>query len=967
VNDELITEFLAETNESLERLEQDFIYLEQNPSDANIINNIFRVMHTIKGTSGFIGLARLGKVAHAAENVMDQLRSGKLQANAEVISLIFEANDKVKYITEYLGEHGIEPDGNDAELIARLNEVATNGGVKKKAASAKKPTAKAAKKAPAKAKAGKGKAAKASKANKVKATKAKPAKKSKKAASKTPDLDTEIDFEPIPADYSDMGLDNEIVAVNDLDEVIDFTPIMADYALEEKSQEKAPSLAIKPLSEALAKLEKDKKEGPSIQQSIRVNLDVLERLMQMVGELVLTRNQLLQLKRNTKSSLATEFDAPLQRLNHITTDLQEGVMKTRMQSIGSAWSKFPRLVRDLSLELGKNIELRTVGEDTELDRQMLEAIKDPLTHMVRNSIDHGIEKPEERVREGKKAVGIITLSAYHEGGHIIIKIADDGKGLDSEKIKTKAIEKGIITAADVTTMTEKQIFQLVMKPGFSTAEKVTAVSGRGVGMDVVVSNIEKISGTIEIASKRGLGTEFTIKLPLTLAIMPVLIFQAGGEIFAIPQIRVQEIVKVEERSAEDIAANDNSKTHFIEEINGARVLRLRNKLLSLISIRDALGIDSESSHTENFVVVCEIGSNIFGILVDKVFHTEEIVVKPKIPMIADLEVYSGSTILGDGNVIMIIDPSGILKLSGIVALNESNHDDKVESIFDEEEISFLTFSVTSDKTPKAIPLELISRLEEIDLSKIEYSGSHKVVQYRGALMRMVSISGDIPTSGVHSVIVFVDRNKVMGLVVEKISDIVKMKMDIKSSISSNGLLGSMIINEVTTDVIDVSYYFSREFEGWLSHAESNIIEGSTENESLYKAHILLVDDSPFFRKFMRPVILAANYRVSTCENGLDALKLLEENHNEIDLVITDIDMPVMNGIEFIVNAKAHENIKNIPFIAMTSHEEKDLGDSPNDLGFDGFVPKSERDNVVKLIGDILDINGLKNSKKVAND
>jgi two-component system chemotaxis sensor kinase CheA len=931
--DDLIIEFLTETNESLDALDQDFVRLEQNPNDKGIINNIFRVMHTIKGTCGFLGLHRLEKVAHAAENIMDQIRSDVFKITPPVISLILEANDKIKSLIEHLGENGSEPEGEDSDLIARLNKTAKSGVVEGNTP------------APA------------------------PVSKPEVAtASKTPDLDEEIDFEPIKAEYAGGGAsapEASAPKTPDLDQEIDFTPITADYAASEvvptanvpaKKIELPEEVKKEAINAGLNATDADKKDATtSQQQSIRVNIDILETLMQMVGELVLTRNQLLQLKRASKTSLGAEFDAPLQRLNHITTDLQEGVMKTRMQPIGNAWAKFPRLIRDLAVELNKKIELKMIGADTELDRQMLEAIKDPLTHMVRNSADHGVETPDVRIAAGKKPEGIVTLSAYHEGGHIIIKVADDGKGLNVERIKAKAIEKGLVSSSEAANLSEKQIFQFILKAGFSTAEKITAVSGRGVGMDVVVSNIEKIGGTIELFSKEGKGSEFLIKLPLTLAIMPVLIVKSVDETFAIPQIRVSEIVKVEdERDVDAKYKTDEDKLHKIEEINGAPVLRLRGRLLSLVSLSGALRIPRpEEDKQENFVVVCEMGSNTFGVMVDKVFHTEEIVVKPKTPLIADVEVFSGSTILGDGSVIMIVDPNGVLKASGISALNENAKLEDQKSVFDEEEISFLTFK-TQDNTPKAIPLELVSRLEEVDLSKVEYSGDNKVIQYRGTLMRLIALNGEeVPETGsVQDTIVFVDRDKVMGIVVQQINDIVRMKMDIKSSISGDGVLGSMIINGATTDVIDVSYYFGKTFDGWLGHSEANVIEGQ-EKVELYKPHILLVDDSPFFRKFMRPVILAANYRVSTCENGLEAMEMLRANYDKIDLVISDIDMPKMNGLEFITAAMQDENIKKIPFVALTSHEAEDFDKSPKEYGFAGFVSKSERDKVVGMIGEII--------------
>ena len=387
-------------------------------------------------------------------------------------------------------------------------------------------------------------------------------------------------------------------------------------------------------------------------QSIRVNVDTLEHLMTMVSELVLTRNQLLEISRRNDD---TEFKVPLQRLSNVTAELQEGVMKTRMQPIGNAWQKLPRIVRDLAGELHKQIELEMHGADTELDRQVLDLIKDPLTHMVRNSADHGLETPAERAAGGKPEQGTIRLSAYHEGGHIIICIADNGRGLNTERIKAKAISNGLVSEAELEKMTEAQIHKFIFAPGFSTAAAVTSVSGRGVGMDVVRTNIDQIGGTIDVKSVAGEGSTVTIKIPLTLAIVSALIVEAAGDRFAIPQLAVVELVR----------ARANSE-HRIERIKDTAVLRLRNKLLPLMHLKKLLKIDDgTSSDPENgFIVVTQVGNQTFGIVVDGVFHTEEIVVKPMSTKLRHIDMFSGNTILGDGAVIMIIDPNGIAKALG---------------------------------------------------------------------------------------------------------------------------------------------------------------------------------------------------------------------------------------------------------------------------------------------------------------
>ncbi len=472
--------------------------------------------------------------------------------------------------------------------------------------------------------------------------------------------------------------------------------------------------------------------------------------MTMVSELVLTRNQLLEISRRHEDN---EFKVPLQRLSTVTAELQDGVMKTRMQPIGNAWQKLPRIVRDLAAELGKHIELEMHGADTELDRQVLDLIKDPLTHMVRNSADHGLETTADRVRAGKPEQGTIRLSAYHEGGHIVICIADNGRGLDTERIKAKAVANGLVSEADVERMSENQIHKFIFAPGFSTAAAVTSVSGRGVGMDVVRTNIDQIGGTIDIKSVAGEGTSITIKIPLTLAIVSALIVEAAGNRFAIPQLAVVELVR----------AHANSE-HRIERIKDTPVLRLRNKLLPLMHLRSLLKIDggAEAEPENGFIVVTQVGNQTFGIVVDGVFHTEEIVVKPMSTKLRHINMFSGNTILGDGAVIMIVDPNGIAQALGTSVSSQHDIADEAAAARasgTEQRTSLLVFRAGSAQ-PKAVPLSLVTRLEEIDADKIELSNGRHMVQYRDQLMPLVTMEGvSVSSSGTQPILVFADEER----------------------------------------------------------------------------------------------------------------------------------------------------------------------------------------------------------------
>jgi two-component system chemotaxis sensor kinase CheA len=672
-------------------------------------------------------------------------------------------------------------------------------------------------------------------------------------------------------------------------------------------------------------------------QSIRVNVDLLENLMTMVSELVLTRNQLMQILRSQKDS---EFTTPLQHLSHVTTELQEGVMKTRMQPIGNAWAKLPRIVRDLALELDKKVDLRMLGAETELDRQVLEMIKDPLTHMVRNSADHGIELPADRLRAGKPEQGTITLNAYHQGGHIVLEISDDGRGLALDRIKKKAVASGLASETELAGMTDQQIQQFIFKAGFSTATQVTSVSGRGVGMDVVRTNIEKIGGTVELKSQEGKGSSFIIKIPLTLAIVSALIVECAGEKFAIPQISVVELVRA--------AANSENR---IEQLNSTPVLRLRNRLLPLVSLQSLLKLGTRrESSGETFIVVAQVGTYSFGIIVDRVFDTEEIVVKPVAPILRDIAMFSGNTILGDGSVIMILDPNGIAAASGDITVEESGIREQAVARAGHggERTSLLLFRAGGEG-PKAVPLALIARLEEVELGTIEQSNGKPVVQYRGKLMPLVTIdpSYQIGDKGRQPVLVFADREHTMGLVVDEILDIVEEELVVELVAERPGYIGSAVIAGKATDVIDAGYYLTLAFENWFgTHGE---LDGDEDAK-----RILIVDDSPFFRNLLAPLLAVAGYRVTTVESADRALGLCEAGEN-FDVIVSDIEMPGMNGFQFAEAVRNSARWQNTPLVALSSHTSaKDL-DRGRAVGFSDYVKKFDRDALLTTLSETLSL------------
>ncbi len=931
--DDLLREFLTETGEHLDTVDIELVRFEQDPNNETILRNIFRLVHTIKGTCGFLGLPRLEALAHAAETLMGKFRDGH-PVTTEAVTLILATLDRIKEIVAELERTAAEPEGADQDLIGELENMAN-------ADPATLVTAAAAQKAEQEAE-----------------------QEAEPAAETSPGIVyQELQRDLLPGEISLDELERaflEAPGPDDPDpaETLDapepaaqaetvLAEVEAEAVPEPEPVPAAPSTAALP-SATKAPTAVDAKESakPAAQpaaeggegvakvQTIRVNVDTLEHLMTMVSELVLTRNQLLEIARRHDDS---GYKVPLQRLSHVTAELQEGVMKTRMQPIGTAWQKLPRVIRDLSSELNKKIDLVMQGADTELDRQVLEVIRDPLTHMIRNSADHGIESPEARRAAGKPERGVIRLNAYHEGGTITIEITDDGRGLNYEAISRKIIERGLASEAEVERMSEAQIAKYIFHAGFSTAAAVTAVSGRGVGMDVVKTNIELIGGTIEIRSEQGKGTAFTIKIPLTLAIVAALIVSASDQRFAIPQVAVLELVRVK-----------NGSDHTIERINGSPVLRLRDRLLPIVPISKVLGLDGAEANPgdEGFVVVSQVGRQRFGILVDGVFHTEEIVVKPMSSKLRHIPLFSGNTILGDGAVVLIIDPNGVAKMVGTGSGDSqfgSEAVSEVEEVTDNETVTLLVFR-GGGQSLKAVPLSLVTRLEEIDASKIEWVGGRPLIQYRGKLMPLVPADPEIVirSDGAQALVVFSDGDRAMGLVVDEIVDIVDDVLDIELVADRSDLVGSAVVRGRATEIVNIVHYLPLAHEDWVASKASKAPKAQRT--------VLLVDDSSFFREMLTPVLKAAGYRVVTAAGTEEALALLNAERR-IDAVVADVEMPGRNGFALIQAIRAQARLSRMPVIALSSGVTPDAIEQARKLDIAEFVAKFDRSGLVAALAE----------------
>jgi two-component system, chemotaxis family, sensor kinase CheA len=881
--DDLLREFLTETSEHLDVVDIELVRFEQDPNNEQILRNIFRLVHTIKGTCGFLSLPRLETLAHAAETLMGRFRDG-LPVTSDAVSLILATIDRIKDILAELERRKAEPEGSDEDLIGEMEVLSSHAGADPSGVTVGQ-------------------------------------------------LTYQVLERPLMP-----GEDT----LDDLERVFRETPGPSESGSARPAATAPARESTEPISKPAVRGTRARSaEAPAAAklariQTIRVTVDTLEHLMTMVSELVLTRNQLLDIARRQDDGA---FKVPLQRLSHVTAELQEGVMKTRMQPIGSAWQQLPRLVRDVAGELGKQIDLVMLGSETELDRQVLEIIKDPLTHMIRNSADHGIEPPAERRARGKPERGTIRLVAWHEGGTITIEIGDDGRGIDQAGIRRAAVERGLAGELEVERMTDAQAAKFIFHPGFTTARAVTPISGRGVGMDVVKTNVELIGGTVDVFSDAGRGTTFTIKIPLTLAIIAALIVAAGGQRFAVPQMAVLELVRV--RPGSD---------HVIERINGTPVLRLRDRLLPVVSLVGllAMGDAGEAQRDNGFIVVLQVGRQRFGMLVDGVFHTEEIVVKPMSRKLRHIPFFSGNTILGDGAVVLIIDPNGVSRMIGASEVEGSLIAEEVAEAEPAEDGVTTTLLIfrAGRAGMKAVPLSLVTRLEEIDTSRIEWVAGKPLLQYRGRLMPLIPASAAtrIRAEGIQPIVVFADGERSMGLAVDEIVDIVEEKFDIDLIAERPEVLGSAVVRGVATEIVNVGHFLPLAHEDWLKRGVAPARAASRT--------VLFVDDSAFFRDMLTPVLRAAGYRVLSAGNAEEALAVLRLG-SAVDIMVTDIEMPGLNGFELVEAIRRDAALSALPVIALSSYLSRAAIDSARRLGIVEFVAKFDRSGLLAALSEAI--------------
>jgi two-component system chemotaxis sensor kinase CheA len=773
---DIVKDFLVESYENLDRLDRDLVGLEKNPTDRDALAGVFRTIHTIKGTCGFLGFNKLEKVAHVGENLLTRLRDGQLTLNPELTTALLGMVDAVRQMLGSIDVSGGEGERDDTKLIATLTRLQQS-----------------------------------------------PEAPVKSAVAPVPEHTSEA--AELPSSIGDILMQTAGVTQAEILFAVEKQKAgdprrMGEILVEQGAARPADVV------DALRVQQSSRAAAAASDSTIRVDVALLDKVMNLVGELVLARNQVLLFAGRAKD---TAFLAASQRLNLITTELQEGVMKTRMQPIGNLCGQFHRTLRGFALGCGKEVAIEMEGKETELDKTIIEAIKDPLTHLVRNSVDHGIELPADRVKAGKDRIGRLILRAFHEGGQVNIEISDDGAGLNPERIRKKAVERAVVTTEQAARLTEREIFNLIFLPGFSTAEKVTNVSGRGVGMDVVKTNVEKIGGTVDVQSTLGRGTTVRVKIPLTLAIIPALVVTCGGDRYAIPQVSLLELVRIE---ADEVAKG-------IELVHGAPVYRLRGRLLPLVYLNQELKLAAdarpatESDGAVN-IVVLQAGERQFGLVVDEINDTEEIVVKPLRKQLKTVKTFAGSSIMGDGKVALILDVLGLAQRAGVVTetRNRALTEKATESATTvEEKQTFLLFAGPGD-CRMAIPLSTLARLEEFPVAQVEMSGSQWVTQYRGQILPLIRLNVVLqeqerekekeqeqkedrrnklrliqvppsPDSGPIQVLVLNHDGRSFGLVVERILDIVEDRADVKSAATRASVLYSVVIGDRVTELLDI--------------------------------------------------------------------------------------------------------------------------------------------------------------------
>lgn len=824
--DDLLQDFLVESTEHIDAASMDLLRLEKDPSARALIASLFRHIHTIKGSSGFLSLPRVGRLAHRAETLIGRLRDGATAA-PEHISLILAVVDRLSALLVEIAALEMEPAGDDSDLLRLLDEST---------------------------------------------------------------LRLKAGAEAAPAG-------------------------VAEAQVQEAAPAPPPELA---------------SPGARMGETVRVSVGVLDRLMGIVSELVLTRNRLLEI-----SSAAGDesVKSSVQNLSSVTSDLQDAVMRVRMQPVDRLFATLPRLVRDLTVELGKKIELTTIGAETELDRQVIELIRAPLTHIIRNAADHGVESAAERLAAGKPEAGNIRVSATYDAGQITIEVKDDGRGLDLDRIRETALAKGHVTEGSLARLSEAELFQFILLPGFSTAAAVTKVSGRGVGMDVVRANIQSIGGAVSLNSRRGRGTTVTLHIPLTLAIAPALILSSGGSRFAIPQMAVVEVVGVG-------AGFENE----IQHIYDAPVLRLRGDALPLVHLAGALELPGAHSKAmgSGFAVVLRVGGVRFGLLVETIADVQEVVIEPLVGALARIGVFSGQTILGDGSVVLILDPAAIVSRAGLENIADARVSAAPETFVPQREKTRIVLLRAGPGALKALPLSLVMRIEEAETKRFVTLNDSLVMLHEQRLLPIVLASKDIRLDApIYPILVLAGAGQAIGLLVEEIVDVSEECLDLQTAGASPQVIGSINLRDRAVELLDITYFIEQAHPGGLARGVN------------HRPTILLVDDKQFFRDMLAPVLMAAGYEVACAASGREAMSLVEKGL-VVHAAVTDVDMPDMDGYSLARALRNTPRLAHIPIVALAPQATPGVLQAAQMCGIQAVAGKFDRRALVDVIDGLLE-------------
>ncbi len=943
LEDDIILDYLAESREHLATIETDLLKIEEAGAaiDEELVNRVFRAAHSIKGGAGFFDLLRIQELAHRTESVLDLIREGKLIPNSEIVSILLLAFDKLNSL---LKDHANSNNVDTSDFTTALNRLTEDSLSPEKKNSTQEiviisvPTT--------------------GRPIGVSAFDLDQARSSGKniyvieydlihdvqRRGKTPlevlnhlmkcgtILATEFDLESAGTldDESSNAVLLDVLYATVLDnfsltQILDVLagrvhcieansaarpvvskPVVAAQVLQDVPVAPVPAPAVR---EPQLPKPTPVTQAATVETTVRLNVALLDSLMTLAGELVLGRNQLNEAVRDDDKQ---GILAGAHRVSLVTSELQETVTLTRMQPVSSLFSKFPRLVRDLAGELGKEIQLKLEGGDVELDKSILEGLSDPLTHMVRNSVDHGIESPAKRTAASKPALGTVILRAKHQAGQVVIEISDDGNGLSAEKIAVSAVAKGMVTADQVRTMSDQDKLALIFMAGVSTAEKLTSVSGRGVGMDVVKTNLDKLGGKIEIDSVPGKGSSFRIKLPLTLAIIPSLLVSESGERFAIPQVSVGELIRI---PAHQIADR-------IERAGEAEVVLLRDRLVPLVHLSEVLGSSRKDLGSKALnVVLVDTGTFEYGLVVGDLHDTVEIVVKPMGRHLQGLREYAGATILGDGQVSVILDVAGLAERAGLSRTAASSATAEASGEEAVGEMQSLLLFQNAPNEHCAVPIELVTRVERVRSSQVQMIGGRRTMQYGGASLPLVTLHDvaavdDLVESQQWVVVVFDCAGRQVGLLVAEPLDMTETHLEMDTvTFRQPGVAGSALLSGNTTLMLDIFELADTVRGRW---PESEKVGKAAASKTGNIGTVLVAEDSDFFRGQIRRLIEAVGYTVMTAEDGQAAWEILDRHPNEISVVTTDVEMPRLDGLGLTQRIRSDSRFSDLPIIALST-------------------------------------------------